>query len=752
MKAFNSTGIVRGVYATIITMVFLLVGCQGQQGDSTDRKVKGLLAEMTLEEKIGQMTQVSIEVVSKTQGMATQAWELDPAKLDTAILHYHIGSILNVWNKALAVEEWHYLITAIQDRATKKTRLGIPVIYGIDAIHGANYTMGATLFPQSINMAATWNPDLVRREGEIAALEMRASGIPWNFNPVLGVGRNPLWPRQWETYGEDPHVAAVMGAAYIAGQQGDNPSAADKVAACAKHYLGYSVPLTGKDRTPAWIPERMLREIFLPPFKAAVDAGVLTFMGNSSEINGIPVHASPFYLTEILRDELGFEGFLVSDWADINNLYTREKVAATPKEAVQIAVLAGVDMSMVPYDYSFYEYLLELVKEGDVPESRIDEAVSRILRVKYQLGLFDSPYPNSELAERFASNEAAAVSLQAARESITLLKNEGNLLPLKKDTRVFITGPAADSRSVLNSGWTITWQGNEESLYPQNKPTILGAVSEKVGQRNVTYLPGATFEEVGDVAAAVSAAKRADVAIICIGEAPYCESPGNIHDLTLSEPQLELAEALEGAGVAVVLVLVEGRPRIIHRIVDAARSVVWAGLPGMEGGQAAADVLFGDYNPAGRLPITYPRYANDLITYDHRNSEISWPNSYDPQFPFGHGLSYTTFEYSDLALDKSALDSGEKLNVSVTVMNTGKVAGYEAVLLYVSDLVRSVTPPVKQLKGFTKVFLEPGQGETVAFTLSEKDLAFVGLDNRWITEPGEFVVRVGSLEGTFVLK
>jgi len=739
----------------VILCCFVITKVSAQQkAASIDKKIENLLSKMTLEEKVGQMTQVTLQVVTKTRGTSTTQHELDPIKLEEAIIKYHVGSILNVYDVAHTVDHWHKVITAIQDLATKKTRLGVPVIYGIDAIHGANYTLEATLFPQSLGMAATWNLDLSKKEGEITAFEVRASGIPWNFNPVLGVGRNPLWPRLWETYGEDPHLVSVMGKAYVKGLEGDNNdiSAPDKVAACMKHYLGYSVPLSGKDRTPAWIPKRMLREIFLTPFKGAVEAGVHTVMINSSDINGIPVHSSYHLLTEVLRNQLGFKGFTVSDWADIINLYERDKIATSNKEAVRMAVMAGVDMSMVPYDFSFYNDLLELVKEGEIPVSRIDEAVERILRVKIELGLFENPYPNKKMKNKMGSKEFAAVALQVARESITLLKNENNLLPLAKNKKVLVTGPTATSLVPLNGGWTYTWQGTEEALYPKDKNTILEAIEEKVGKQNLTYIPGTSFDKEIDIQSVVEGSKNADVAIVCLGENAYCETPGNINDLTLPKAQLKLAEALEQTGIPVVLVLVEGRPRIINRIVDDAGAILMAYLPGNEGGLAVADVLFGDFNPCGKLPITYPRYHNALYSYDHKYNEVKGPNKYDPQFPFGHGLSYTTFEYSNLVLDKKKITTSLPLTVKVDVKNTGKRPGKEVVILYLSDLVRSVTPPVRQVKGFKGVWLERGQSETVIFTLTKDDLAFVGRDNKWVVEPGEFKVTLGDLSEIFVLE
>ena len=461
-----------------------------------DKKVKEILSKMTLEEKVGQMTQVTIQAVSKQHGTATQKFEIDPAKLKEAIVKYHVGSILNVYDVALSLDYWNQIITEIQDIATKETRLKIPILYGIDAIHGATYTRGSTLFPQAINMAATFNSDLVKREGEITALEVRASGIPWNFYPVLDLGRQQLWPRLWETYGEDVYLDEKMGESYIEGAQGNDIGQKDKVAVCLKHYAGYSFPIDGKDRTPAWIGERMMREYFLPPFQKAIAAGAQTIMVNSSEVDGIPGHSNYHLLTEVLRNEMKFKGFVVSDWQDIERLYTRDKVASSPEDAVRMAVMAGVDMSMVPLDFSFYDLLIKLVKEGKVPMERINQAVSRILRVKFMLGLFDNPYPDNSLKAKFASKESDAVNLQASEESIVLAKNEENILPLAKTSKVLVTGPTANLLSVLNSGWTLTWQGNEETLYPKNKPTVLKAIEDKLGAENVKYVPGVSFDSV----------------------------------------------------------------------------------------------------------------------------------------------------------------------------------------------------------------------------------------------------------------
>jgi beta-glucosidase len=730
-------------------------------------KIDALLKRMTLEEKVGQMTQLAIGMISKGQNQSIQ---IDPEKLDKAVARYGVGSILNVSEQALTPDKWHDTIRQIQD-AAKKTRLGIPVIYGIDSIHGANYVQGATLFPQEIGMAATWNPELMKRGAEVAGMETRAAGIPWSFSPVLDIGRNPLWPRFWETFGEDPYLAKVMGVAFVRGMEGLDVSSQDHVASSLKHYMGYSLPLTGRDRTPALIPENYLREYVLPPFDAAVKAGAHTVMVNSAEINGVPGHINRHILTDILYGELGFQGFVVSDWEDIKKLVTIWRVAANEKEATRMAVMAGIDMSMVPLDYSFADHLIALVREGAVPQSRIDQAVRRILKVKYELGLFEKPMPDAALKSRIGLPESREASLQAARESMTLLKNTNNLLPISKDRKVLVTGPTADSLISLNNGWSYVWQGSEESLYPKDRPTIRRAIEAKAGAANVIYVPGTKItrppgstsnntptdiEAEVDIPAAVRAAAGADVVVLCLGEGSYTETPGNITDLTLGEPQLKLAEAIQATGKPVVLVLVEGRPRIINRIVDKAGAVLMAYNPGNEGGQAVADVLFGDFNPSGKLPFTYPRTPNGLITYDHKpfeTEDTAFGNmAFKPQFEFGEGLSYTTFAFSDLRLGQKTVTGNVDLSVSVTVTNSGPRAGKEVVQLYVSDLVASLSPPGKRLRRFAKVYLEPGQSRTVSFKLRREDLSFIGSDNKPIVEPGQFEVMIAGLKQTFELK
>jgi beta-glucosidase len=730
------------------------------------QRVEALLKRMTLEEKIGQMTQLEIGMVTAGQD---QEIEIDPVKLEKAVGKYGVGSILNVNGQALPVDKWQRIIRQIQEAAAK-TRLRIPVLYGIDSIHGANYVQGSTLFPQEIGMAATWNPALMQRLTEMAAVETRAAGIPWTFSPVLDLGRQPLWPRFYETFGEDPYLAQVLGVAFVRGMEGSDISSQDHVATSLKHYMGYSFPLTGRDRTPAWIPENYLREYYLPTFAAAVKAGAHTVMVNSAEINGTPGHINHHILTDILRGELGFKGIVVSDWEDIKKLVGQWHVAANEKEATRMAVMAGIDMSMVPSDYSFSDNLLALVKEGAVPQARIDEAVRRILRVKFELGLFENAMPQAGAASKVGTNAARELSLQAARESMTLLKNANNLLPLTKDRKILVTGPTANSLLSLNNGWTYVWQGSNTDLYPKDRPTILQAIEARLG-KNVSYAPGTRItrpsgspsgstptdvnEEV-DINAAVRAARESDVVLLCLGEGSYAETPGNITDLTLDESQLKLAEAIEATGKPVVLVLVEGRPRVINRIVDGAQAILMAYNPGNEGGVAVADVLFGDYNPGGKLPFTYPRTPNGIIAYDHKIFETeatSFGNAaFNPQFEFGQGLSYTTFAYSNLKLDQNRMKRNGVLTLNVTVTNTGKRAGREVAQLYLRDLVASVTPPGKRLKRFAKISLEPGQSRTLTFKLRADDLSFIGADNRSLIEPGDFEVMIGSLTEKFTLE
>jgi len=594
---------------------------------------------------------------------------------------------------------------------------------GIDAIHGTNYTSGATLFPQQLGQASTWNLDLAKQCGEVTAYETKASGIPWSFSPVLDIGRDARWPRLWETYGEDPLLASRMGVSFIEGMQGDDISNPNKLVACMKHFLGYSVTLSGKDRSQAWIPHRQLLEYFVPTFQAAIDAGAQTIMINSGEMNGIPVHANKKILVDLLRDELGFEGLAVTDWEDIGYLVSRHRVAVDFKDAIRIAINAGIDMAMVPLDASFPVLLKELVDEGKVPMSRIDESVERILRVKKNLGLFENPVGDLDSYTKFASEAHTAMALQAAEESIILAKNEDGVLPLKSGSKVLVVGPNAQSLNSLNGGWTGTWQGTDVKYNTPGKHTILEALQHRSGAE-------VSFAEDDK---AVAAAGSADVIIACLGETPYTEKPGDIDDMDLDPEQLALIKALKETGKPIVVVLIEGRPRIVRDIVDDAAAILVGFLPGDNGGTAITNILYGDANPCGKFPITYPKNSNDLITYDHKGTDLVYRdfsmNGFKPQWEFGSGLSYTTFEYSGLTV-APALDGGIK--VSVTVTNSGAITGKEVVQVYVSDLVASITPSVKRLRAFDKIELAAGASKTLSFDISKEELSFVGAANEWL--------------------
>ncbi|UZR94892.1 glycoside hydrolase family 3 N-terminal domain-containing protein [Chondrinema litorale] len=719
--------------------------------DALVTKASRLIKKMSLEEKVGQMTQITITSLIETDddGNIQRPLKL---KDEEAFLNKYIGSVLNVPDKNVKPEEWRSLLQQIHD-ATSKTRNNIPVIYGIDSLHGANFIYGATLFPQQIGLAATWNKKLAEKQASITALETRAAGIPWNFSPVLDVARNPLWPRIWETFGEDVHLTTELGKALMKGYQKDTLASAESIATCLKHFIGYGNSISGKDRSPAWIPERFLREYFLPPFESAIKAGAPSIMINSSEINGIPVHADKYLLTDLLRQELGFNGVLLSDWQDITYLHTTHRITKDNRGSVKVAVNAGVDMCMAPFEYSFTEDLISLVEDGEVNEERIDEAVTRILVLKYKLGLFDNPMPESKVYESFGSKESADVALETARESITLLNNKRKTLPLPKDAKILITGPAANSLNALNGGWTHTWQGKDESVSTAGKQTVAEALIEKGYDGCVTFVKGCSFKKEESFDEALQKAEEVDYIVVCVGEEPYAEHFGNIHDLKLDRAQNEYVHALSKTGKPVILVVVSGRPRRIHYLVPHVSAVLMAYLPGDEGGKAIAEILFGDANPCGKLPFTYPKYANNLLTYEHKTSDEGHLDSvaeeFQPQFEFGHGLSYTRFEYFDLSLNAEKIALGETIEVSVMVTNVGKRTGKEVVQLYVRDEVASITPPVKKLKAFKKLLLEPGQSYMAVFELHTDDLAFVGRDNKWITEPGTFKVMVGGQEASF---
>lgn len=724
-----------------------------------DNKIRKILAQMTLADKVGEMTQLSIDAISVGRPYRLQEpHQLDLKKMQEVLVEHKVGSILNAGGHSYTKEYWHEIISKIQDYATNTKASGIPVLYGIDAIHGASYTLEATLFPQQISQAATWNPALTKEAGRITAYETRASSIPWTFSPVLDIGRDPRWPRLWETFGEDVHLATEMGNALVKGYEGEANEIGNKenIAACLKHFLGYSVTLTGKDRSPAWLPERQLREYFLPTFQGAIEAGAHTIMICSGEINGIPVHANKKILTDLLKHELGFKGIVLTDWEDIKYLYSRHRVAEGDEDAVKMAINAGIDMSMVPMDLSFTKTLKKLVENGEVPMSRIDDAVSRILRVKIKLGLFENPTTHPKDYPKFGSEEHIAASYKTAQEVITLLKNEQKILPLSKSDEILVTGPTAHSLNYLNGGWTHTWQGADPKWNNKGKKTIVEAIQDKIGKDKVTYLEGTTIHEAKNIQAATDAAKGKKAAIVCVGESTYTETLGNIGDLALPEAQRDLVHAIAKTGTPVILILVEGRPRIIADVEAAAEGVVMAYLPGNEGGRAIADVLFGDVNPSGKLPYTYPREPHSLLTYDHKGTDQMYADSaaysIKPQYEFGFGLSYTTFQYSNLRISSKTLTADGSIDVTVDVKNTGNRTGKEVVQLYTRDWVASITPAVKRLRAFKKIELKASESKTVSFTINPRDLAFVGMDNKWTTEPGKFTIIIHKLTKDFHFK
>ena len=717
--------------------------------------IQEIRSKLSLREKIGQMTLLTIDAIAEGEPYhLTHPLSIDPEKLERVVFSYGVGAILNVGTRAHTPETWRSILAEIQ-AAAGRTAHRIPVLYGIDSIHGANFVWGSTLFPQQLGLASTWNPGLVQQLGQIAAYETRAAGITWNFSPVLDLGRHPAWPRLWETFGEDVLLSSELGLALKRGYEGEAVGNPYRVAACAKHFLGYGSSASGKDRAPAWIPDSQLREYFLPVFSRTIQDGIASVMVNSSEINGIPVHANRVILEGMLREELGFKGLLVTDWEDIQYLHTRHRIAKDPKEAVRLAIEAGLDMSMVPVELPFCDHLLELVEEGTIPESRIDASVDRILTLKSALGLFDqTTFPLEDYPD-FGGEAHRALSLEAARQSVVLLKNENAVLPLSKDQKVLVTGSAAHTLRSLNGGWTYTWQGDQvdELLDKKIHPTVLNAIAQRLPEGNLYYAPGVDFAERIDIPYAVRAAAEVDVILLCLGESSYTEFFGNIGDLYLPDAQHALAYAMLNTGKPVVLLLLEGRPRLISKFADEMPAVLTAFYPGNEGGRAIADVLFGDYNPQGKLPITYPRYPNALIPYDHKFSESlplqGMPGMYQPQFEFGHGLSYTTFDYRDLTLNTRELNDYNVLVIAVTVENTGQRAGTETVQLYISDHYASITPPVRRLRGFRKIDLSPGAATQVEFAIRAKDLAFVDRDQQWITEAGDFTVRIADLEVDF---
>ena len=736
----------------IITLIVLVV-CPVQAA-------KTAVKQLTLEEKIGQMMQLVTDLFGTND--AQGVFHIDSAKADTLFSKYKIGSILNAPNTcAPTAAQWEEIISDIQKLSMK--HIGIPCVFGLDQNHGSTYTQGGTLFPQNINVGATFNRDIARQCAEATAYETRAVSVPWTFCPTVDLGRDARWPRIWENFGEDCYLNAEMGRMQTLGFQGNDPKHIDQqhVAVSLKHYLGYGVPWSGKDRTPAYISPSDLREKHFAPFLAAIREGAASIMVNSASVNGMPVHANHELLTVWLKEQTGWDGVLITDWADINNLYTRERVAKDKKDALCIAINAGIDMIMEPYSVDACILLKELVEEGKIPMSRIDDAVSRILRMKERLGLYKHPTQRLKDYPKFGGKEFAQLALDGAVESMVLLKNEGNILPLAKGKKLLVTGPNANQMRCLNGGWSYTWQGHRTDEFAQQYNTIYEALCNEYGQQNVVLCQGVTYNEQGkyweentpDIEAAVRAAKDVDIIVACIGENSYTETPGNLSDLTLSQNQRDLVKALSQTDKPIVLILNEGRPRIISDIVPLCQAVVDILLPGNYGGDALALLLSGKCNFSGRMPYTYPSEINSLANYDFKKSEEvgTMEGAYDynaritQQWGFGTGLSYTTFEYSNLRVDKAHFTKDDVLTVSVDVTNKGRMAGKESILLYSSDLIASMTPDGRRLRQFDKISLNPGETRTVTLQLPASDLAFVGYDGRWRLEEGDFLLTVGSL-------
>lgn len=724
-----------------------------------EAQVEQTLKKLTLEEKIGQMMELVTDLFGAND--KNGVFYIDEHKTDSILSRYKIGSILNAPNTcAPTAKQWEKYIAQIQKISMK--RIGIPCVFGLDQNHGSTYTQGGTLFPQNINVAATFNREIARRSAEATAYETRAVSIPWTYSPTVDLGRDARWPRIWENFGEDCYLSSEMGKAMVYGFQGEDPNNIDQyhIATSMKHFMGYGVPWTGKDRTPAYISPADLREKHFAPFLAGLQAGALTVMVNSASVNGMPMHANKDILTGWLKEETGWDGVLITDWADINNLYTREMVAKDKKDALRIAINAGIDMIMEPYSCDACGYLVELVKEGKIPMSRIDDACRRVLRMKYRLDLFKNPTQKLKNYPKFGGEEFAKLALEGATESMVLLKNEGNILPLQHGKKILLTGPNANQMRCLDGGWSYTWQGHRADEFAGKYNTIYEAFCNEYGKENVILNQGVTYNEKGkyweenepQIQGAVDAAKNVDVIVACIGENSYTETPGNLTDLWLSENQRNLVKALAQTGKPVILVLNEGRPRLIADIEPLAQGIIDILIPGNMGGDALANLVSGKSNFSGKMPYTYPKEINSLANYDFKKSEEvgTMEGAYDynakitQQWGFGYGLSYTSYKYSNLKVSQSDFRHGDIIKVSVDVKNTGKVAGKESVLLFSSDLIASMVPDGRRLRAFDKVELQPGETKTMTFELKADDLAFVGWDGKWRLEEGDFKLMIAD--------
>ena len=763
---------------TLFIFSFFLIS--SSTNSDIDKRIDSIMSDMSIEQKIGQMAQINLTVIANgpDKWSSFEPLQIDKDRIEKAINKYHVGSILNTTNnRARDISTWNKIIDEIQSYALS-SETAIPILYGIDGIHGATYIDGATMFPQQIGTAATWDIKNSFNMGMVTAYETRAAGIPWNFSPVLDLGQDPRFPRQFETFGEDPYLTTQMGLASLEGQQGiDNNMNNDFVVATSiKHFLGYQTTISGKDRTPSYIPEHVLRELHLPAFEKAISQGAKTIMINSGLINGIPVHADKYLLTNLLRDELGFDGIILTDWEDINKLHDRDKVAESRKEAIKIAINAGIDMSMIPYDYEeFCDNLIELVKEGEISEARIDESVRRILKLKIELGLFDKK--NKPDYSDFGSQTHQNYAYAAAVESMTLLKNENSTLPIKNKNKILVTGPNGDSMRTLNGAWTYSWQGEKTDFFAGDHNTIYEAIKNKFIDSDVKYIPGVTYpinedydkepkfeyydQYVDQKKEAIKYAnEEADIIVLCLGENTYTEKPGDLNDINLNRLQIDFANEIIKSGKPVVLVLNIGRPRLISEIESKVNAVINIYLPGNFGGDALADILYGSVNPSGKLPYSYPLYSNSLIPYNYKPAEVqnnaqgayNYVGEVNNLYDFGFGLSYTSFEYSNLKLNSNQFSKNENIYLSVDIKNTGEIEGKEVIQVYSKDHYASLTPDIKRLRAFKKIKLKPGEIKNVKFEIQVKDLGFVNYQNKHVVETGKFDLMVGSLKSELIIK
>jgi beta-glucosidase len=744
-------------FILFIVVLNFSIQCFGQLSDSEiELRIDSLLAKMTLPEKAAQLVNIGLPAVLKGDYWAPrESAVFDTMRMTNYIGKYGLGCVHNTPGYPATPIGWYNIVKTIQDYAIKNSRLGIPVIYGIDNIHGANYVLGSTMFPQEIALAATWNPDCVFRSAEITSYESRAASLTWNYNPNVDVTIQPLWGRIAESFGEDPYLVSQMAKAYVNGSQHNGLNSSNSTAVCLKHYLGYGAGVNGKDRANSILPESYIRQYYLPPFKAAIESGALALMVSSNSINGIPCPTNKYLITDVLKGELGFKGLVVSDFSDLDFLVSAHLTASDIREATKQAFNAGMDMAMTPYDNSTIDILVDLVNKKEVSLSRIDDATRRVLRLKYKLNLFEKPYIHPDEFPDFASQKFADENFRAASEAITLLKNDG-ILPLRPNKKLLITGFSANSINVLNGAWSRSFMGRDTIYNDPAKLTILRAIQQLTGTDNVIFSKGTDYENDINIAKTVKLAKDADVIIVCLGEVPATEKPSDINSLDMPFVQQQLVKELAATGKPIILVLVDGRPRLIGDIEPLVNAFVMAYLPGDEGGRAIADVLYGKVNPSGKLPYTYPKFSGNILPYNHKKADIrdvNWGfDGFYPQYEFGFGLSYTTFEYSNLKLNADTLFGNDVLAIEVMVKNTGKIAGKEVVQCYIHDVVASVAPDVKKLVRFSKIELAQGEQKLVTFTLNKSDLSFVGSTNQWITENGKFEVIVGNKPNKPLLK